>query len=47
MTLTTVGYGDLHPNTEFGRFVAVITAIWGAILISLIVVATVKIFDLS
>lgn len=41
MTLTTVGYGDLHPKTRLGRLIAVITAIWGAILISLIVVATV------
>ena len=47
MTLTTVGYGDVHPHTELGRVVAVITAIWGAILISLIVVSTVKIFDLN
>ena len=41
MTLTTVGYGDLHPRTRLGRLVAVVTAMWGAILISLIVVSTV------
>ena len=47
MTLTTVGYGDIHPRTILGRCVAIITAVWGAILISLIVVSTVKIFDLN
>ena len=47
MTITTVGYGDVSPNTVLGRVVAVVSAMWGAILISLIVVVTVKIFDLN
>ena len=47
MTITTVGYGDISPNTVLGRMIAVISAMWGAILISLIVVVTVKLFDLS
>ena len=41
MTITTVGYGDQFPRTELGRFIAVIASMWGAVVISLVVVTTV------
>lgn len=47
ITLTTVGYGDISPCTMPGRLVAMITALWGAFLISMIVVITSSIFDLD
>ena len=47
ITLTTVGYGDIAPSTLPGRVVAMIIALWGAFLISLLVVTTSSIFELS
>ena len=44
ITLTTVGYGDLVPSTTPGQYVAIITALWGAFLISLLVTITQNIF---
>lgn len=35
ITLTTVGYGDVHPITKAGRFVAGITAVMGLVMLSL------------
>lgn len=37
ITMTTVGYGDLSPRTSLGKIVAMIAALWGAFLISLMV----------
>ena len=39
ITLTTVGYGDYYPKTNFGRFIGIITAFWGVFFVSLFVVA--------
>ena len=47
ITLTTVGYGDISPCTFPGRCVAMISALWGAFLISLLVVTVSSIFDLN
>ena len=47
ITLTTVGYGDIAPGTIPGRVIAMITALWGAFLISLLVVTVSSVFDLS
>jgi hypothetical protein len=46
ITITTVGYGDISPNTEPGKIVAMVAALWGALLTSLIVVTVQSIFDL-
>jgi hypothetical protein len=47
ITMTTVGYGDIAPATLPGRCVAMIAALWGAFLISLLVVTMSSFFDLS
>lgn len=38
ITMTTVGYGDLYPQTFFGRTFGVLSFIVGNVLISIIVV---------
>ena len=35
-TMTTVGYGDMAPTTDYGRFLAVLIMISGIILIAII-----------
>lgn len=47
MTIFTVGYGDMVPHTTFGKVVASISAIWGAVLVSICVVTISNIFSLS
>lgn len=47
ITLTTVGYGDYYPKTNFGRFIGIITAFWGVFFVSLFVVALTNTLDLE
>ena len=47
MTITTVGYGDIFPHTTPGKVICIITALWGAIMISLLVLTASSFFDLS
>ena len=35
VTLTTVGYGDLTPNTDIGRFVSMLSSLFGVAIIAL------------
>lgn len=37
-TMTTVGYGDMFPRTNFGRIVMIICSMYGVIVVSLMVV---------
>lgn len=45
--MTTVGFGDILAYTYFGRVVIMLTAFWGAFLISLVILSVKRIFDLS
>ena len=47
ITITTVGYGDMIAKSLAGRWVVMLTAIWGAILISLIVLVVGSVFELK
>ena len=42
VTMTTVGYGDFYPVTHLGRIVGVIASLWGAFIISLLMVTLSK-----
>jgi len=39
ITLTSVGYGDVMPVSNFGRLIGIVTAFWGVLFTSLFVVA--------
>ena len=43
----TVGFGDLVPYSLFGRLIVVITSIWGALLIAIVVMVLKDLFTLS
>lgn len=47
MTLFTVGYGDVTPHTFAGKILAIFVALWGAFLISFLVVTVTNIFALT
>ena len=47
ITLTTVGYGDITPHTIPGKIIIMFCAIWGAFMISLIVLTVGNYFKLS
>ena len=47
ITLTTVGYGDVCAKTIPGRLMTMMLALWGATLISLLVVVFSGIFELE
>ena len=38
ITTTTVGYGDYYPQTPIGRFIILFVAIWGTLIVSIMVV---------
>jgi Ion channel len=38
ITLTTTGYGDIYPKSDFGRFIGMIVCFWGTFVISFFVV---------
>ena len=47
ITITTVGYGDFKPITVCAKLLIMITAIWGAFMISLVVLTVSSVFDLK
>ena len=47
ITMTTVGYGDIYPQTHFGRFFAVIACLIGMLLVSYLIVGVNSIFELT
>lgn len=47
MTITTVGYGDITVHTVPGRFITMFAALWGAVMISLVVLVSANIFKLG
>ena len=47
ITITTVGYGDYYAKTLLGRIVIFICSIWGAFVVSLMVVALTNILEMG
>ena len=47
ITISTVGYGDLHPITYPGKIIMMIASIIGAFMISLIVLILSQTFDMT
>lgn len=47
ITLTSVGYGDYSPKSDFGRVVAIVIAFWGIFFLSLLVVALTNTLELE
>jgi potassium intermediate/small conductance calcium-activated channel subfamily N protein 2 len=37
ITLTTTGYGEFYPKTNFGRFIGLIICFWGTFIVSFFV----------
>lgn len=45
--MTTVGYGDISPQTAGGQVTGIIIALWGAFVISLLIMVTADVFEFS
>ena len=46
MTITTVGFGDITAKSMVGKYFLIFSAVWGAFLLSLIVLVVANMFDL-
>ena len=47
ITLTSVGYGELYPKTNFGRFVGIMICFWGVFIISFFVVTVTNMLNFT
>ena len=47
LTITTVGYGDYFPHTPLGRLIILFVAIWGTLIISIMVVVVANTLDME
>lgn len=45
--MTTVGFGDVAPNTTFGQIIVMFAALWGTFLISILILSVGNIFQLN
>jgi hypothetical protein len=45
--MTTVGYGDIYPRTTIGRIVYFLCAMFGVVVVSMIVVTVMNMLDMS
>jgi voltage-gated potassium channel Kch len=46
-TITTVGYGEYFPRTPLGRLIILFVAIWGTLIISIMVVVVANTLDME
>lgn len=47
ITMTTVGYGDYTPFTSIGKAIGCLCVVWGALMLSVMVVVLTKAFELK
>lgn len=47
LTMTTVGYGDIYPRTTIGRVVYFLCAMFGVVVVSMIVVTVMNMLEMS
>lgn len=47
ITITSVGYGDITPKSLNGKLIVMATALWGAILLSFLVLFMINAFNLD
>jgi uncharacterized membrane protein len=47
VTMTTVGYGDMYPRTDLGRFIMVCCSIYGVVTVSVMVVTLTNELEMS
>lgn len=47
ITMTTVGYGDIFPKTLTGKIIIMFTAVWGAVMISFVVLMVSNAFNMT
>ena len=47
VTMTTVGYGEIYPKTNWGRFIGIIICFWGVLIVSIFVVSLTNLLTLS
>ncbi|TNV86875.1 hypothetical protein FGO68_gene8363 [Halteria grandinella] len=47
ITMATVGFGDIVPASHVGRFIMMLTSIWGTFIFTLVIVAFGSMFNLS
>ena len=43
--MTTVGYGDYFARTSYGRLLTIIIAVWGNLIVSMLVVVLTNLLD--
>jgi hypothetical protein len=47
ITLSTVGYGDICPQTIGGQITCCVIALWGSFVVSLLIMVTTEIFEFN
>lgn len=47
ITITTVGYGDLAPKSNPGKFITMWLAIWGTMMMAFVVAALTKVLSMN
>lgn len=47
ITMTTVGYGDFYPISNFGRMIGILACLWGVFIVSIFVVTLTNLLEFT